>query len=49
MKLKNNVPKREFLQYKFVDDKFTSPTTTIIYGDNTVLIQWSSDPIAIKK
>ncbi len=37
-----------FLKYKFVDNKFTNPTTTIIYGDNCLFIQWSKDPIAIK-
>jgi sugar-specific transcriptional regulator TrmB len=42
------VPKRKFLEYKFVDNKFTNPTTTIIYGDNCLFIQWSIEPIAIK-
>jgi sugar-specific transcriptional regulator TrmB len=43
-KLKN----RELLEYKFVDSKFTNPTTTIIYGKTCVFIQWSKEPIAIK-
>ncbi len=45
---RNKVKKRKFLQYKFVDDKFTNPTTTIIYGDNCLFIQWLKEPIAIK-
>ena len=40
--------KRRLLQYKFVDDKYTNPTTTIIYGDNCLFIQWDTEPIAIK-
>lgn len=45
---KRGLEKRELLEYKFVDNKFTSPTTTIIYGDNCLFIQWSKEPIAIK-
>jgi len=48
LKFKNKVEKRDLLEYKFVDDNYTSPTTTIIYGDNCLLIQWSKEPIAIK-
>jgi len=40
--------KRKLLEYKFVDNKFTNPTTTIVYGDNCLLINWSDEPIAIK-
>ena len=47
-KLKNKLKERKLLEYKFVDDKFTNPTTTIIYGDTCLLIQWTKDPIAIK-
>ena len=47
-KFSGKLEKREFLMYKFVDDKFTSPTTTIIYGENCLFIQWSKEPIAIK-
>ena len=47
-KFSGRLEKREFLMYKFVDDKFTSPTTTIIYGENCLFIQWSKEPIAIK-
>jgi len=48
IKFKNKVPKRGYLQYKFVDNKFTSPTSTIIYGNNSLFIQWSKEPIAVK-
>ncbi|MDP2750617.1 MAG: helix-turn-helix domain-containing protein [Nanoarchaeota archaeon] len=47
-KLKNKVEKRELLEYKFIDDKYTSPTTTIVYGENCLLIQWDKEPVAIK-
>lgn len=45
---KQKLKKRELLTYKFVDSKFVNPTTTIIYGDICILIQWSKYPIAIK-
>jgi len=45
---KGKLKKRKFLEYKFVDNRFTNPTTTIIYGDNCLFIQWSKEPIAIK-
>ncbi|HLG24781.1 MAG TPA: helix-turn-helix domain-containing protein [Candidatus Nanoarchaeia archaeon] len=48
MRVKNKVEKRKFLQYKFADYKFTNPTTTIIYGNNCLFIQWSKEPIAVK-
>ncbi len=46
--MKEKVKERKLLSYKFVDDAFTNPTTTIIYGDTTLLIQWSKEPLAIK-
>ena len=46
-KFKGRLENRKLLQYKFVDDKYTSPTTTIIYGDKCVFIKWSKEPIAI--
>ena len=46
-KFKGKLENRKLLEYKFVDDKYTNPTTTIIYGDKCVLIQWSKEPIAI--
>lgn len=42
------VEKRELLECKFVDDSYTSPTTTIIYGDTCLFIQWSKEPLAIR-
>lgn len=48
IKLKPILKKRDLLEYKFIDDKFTNPTTTIIYGDNCLFIQWSKEPITIK-
>ena len=48
MSFKEKINKKELLELKFVDNKFTSPTSTVIYGDNCLLIQWSKEPIAIK-
>ena len=40
--------KRNLLTYKFVDNKYTNPTTTLLYGDTCIFIQWSKEPITIK-
>lgn len=45
---KKKLKERKLMKYKFVDNKFTNPTTMIIYGDNCLFIQWSKEPIAIK-
>jgi len=45
---KNKLETRKLLEYKFVDNKFTNPTTTIIYGDNCLFIQWSKEPLVVK-
>lgn len=47
-KMKKHLPPRKFLQYAFVDDRYTNPTTTIIYGTRCVLIQWTDEPLAIR-
>ncbi|MCK5026412.1 MAG: hypothetical protein KAS15_07470 [Nanoarchaeota archaeon] len=47
-RFESKLEKRDLLTYKFVDDKYTNPTTTIIYGDTCIFIQWSKEPIAIK-
>ncbi|HLC59905.1 MAG TPA: helix-turn-helix domain-containing protein [Candidatus Nanoarchaeia archaeon] len=47
-KFKGKLENRKFLEYKFVDNKYTNPTTTILYGDYCIFIQWSKEPIAIK-
>ena len=44
----SKLKKRNLLTYKFVDNKYTNPTTTILYGDTCIFIQWSKEPIAIK-
>lgn len=46
--LRNKVKSRKYLQYKFVSNQFTNPTTTIIYGTNCLFIQWEDEPFAIK-
>jgi sugar-specific transcriptional regulator TrmB len=47
-RFEGKVENRKYLKYRFSDDEFINPTTTIIYGDNCVFIQWSEEPIAIK-
>ena len=47
-KLKNKLKERKLLRYKFIEDLFTNPTTTIIYGGNCLFIQWGEEPLAIK-
>ena len=47
-KFRNKLKKRKFLTYRFMDDVFTNPTTTIIYGENCLFIQWSQEPLAVK-
>lgn len=44
----SKLKKRNLLTYKFVDNKYTSPTTTILYEDTCIFIQWSKEPIAVK-
>ena len=48
MLYKNKLKKRELLKYKFLKDQFINPTTTIIYGQNCLFIQWSYEPLTIK-
>jgi len=47
-KQKKSLKKRKYLQYKFVNDEYLNPSTTIIYGDTVVLIEWSTEPLAIR-
>lgn len=47
-KFKGTLEQRKYLQYKFVDDRFTNPTTTIIFGDVCVFIQWCREPLSIR-
>ena len=44
----SGLKRRKLLAYRFVDDRFISTTTTIIYGENCIIIQWSKEPLAIK-
>ncbi|MBI2572263.1 hypothetical protein HYV86_00220 [Candidatus Woesearchaeota archaeon] len=46
--MKSKLTQRPCLQYKFVSGQFTNPTTTIIYANNCVLIEWGDEPVAIK-
>ncbi len=47
-KLQGIAEKRKLLQFKFVEDKYASPTSTFIYGDTCIFIQWSKQPLAIR-
>lgn len=47
-KLRKKLKRRKLLEYGFVNDTFTNPTTTVIYGDNCLFIQWLKEPIAVK-
>ena len=47
-KFRNQLKERNLLEYRFVDDRFTNPTTTVIYGHNCLFIQWSKEPLVIK-
>jgi len=47
-KFKSKLKQRPNLSYKFVDNIFTNPTTTILYGETCIFVQWSKEPIAIK-
>ncbi len=46
--LKSRLEKRDLLVYKFINDKYTNPTTTILYGNICIFVQWSKEPVAIK-
>jgi sugar-specific transcriptional regulator TrmB len=46
--LKSKLKDRKLLQYRFSDDESINPTTTILYGENCLFIQWAKEPIAIK-
>lgn len=46
--MKSKIKEKKLLQLKFVDDEYTNPTATIIYGNNCVFIEWSKEPLAIK-
>jgi len=47
-KLRSKLIKRKFLEYKFVDNTYINPTSTLIFGNTCLLIEWSEEPIAIK-
>lgn len=38
--------KEAFTNFRFIPDKFSSPTTTFIYDDKTAIIVWAETPIA---
>jgi len=47
-KVKKNLTVFKLMKVKFVDDEYVNPSTTIIYGNNVVFIQWTDNPFAIK-
>jgi HTH-type transcriptional regulator, sugar sensing transcriptional regulator len=48
LELKNKLKKRKMLEYRFIENEYSNPTTTVIYGDNCLFIEWSHEPMAIK-
>lgn len=40
--------KRPLLTYRFTREGITNPTTTIVYGDTCLFIEWSEEPVAVK-
>ena len=38
--------KLAYSNFKYIAEEFSSPTTTFVYGNNTVIIVWSENPIA---
>ncbi|MBI4210857.1 MAG: hypothetical protein HY544_05110 [Candidatus Diapherotrites archaeon] len=46
--VRKDVKPPELWERKFVGNGYTSPTTTIVYGDNCLFIQWTKEPLAIK-
>jgi len=47
-RLRKLAPRRKLLKLKFVNDDYINPSTTILYGNTTLLIHWSKEPLAIK-
>jgi len=45
---KGKINKNKLHQIKFIDDKYTNPTSTFIYKDVCLFVQWSDEIIAIK-
>ena len=38
--------KESYSSFKFIQDEFSSPTTTFVYGEKTAIIVWGENPIA---
>lgn len=47
-KFRRKLRARRYLSYKFIDNKYLSPTTTIIYANIVIFIQWLDEPFAIR-
>ncbi len=43
-----DVRPQELWQRKFVGKGYASPTTTIVYGDTCLFVQWTKEPLAVK-
>lgn len=46
-KFRNQLKPRKLLKYKFVNNIYINPTTTIIYGNTCIFIDWAQQPVAI--
>ncbi|GEM_PF-982874 len=46
--VRKDIKRPELWERKFVGRGYASPTTTIVYGDNCLFVQWTKEPLAIK-
>lgn len=46
--VRKDVKRPDLWERKFVGKGYTSPTTTIIYSDTCVFVQWTNEPLAVK-
>ncbi len=42
----NEVVMKAYAKFKFINDKYMTPTTTWVYGDSVAIVVWSSTPFA---
>ena len=47
-KFKKILENRPLLEYRFVEDQFTNPTTTILFGNTVFFISWAKEPVAVR-
>jgi sugar-specific transcriptional regulator TrmB len=45
---KNKIENKKLLKIKYIDNKYTNPTSTFIYNDTCLFIQWGDEITTIK-